>query len=91
MLQYLTNAGQSNLVYLMMKKQTYPGWGFMVSSGANTCWEQWNGFWSQVHSCYTSGGGWFYTGVAGIRQVENSVSFKHLLIAPQLTDEISEQ
>jgi len=72
-------------------KQTYPGWGFMVSKGANTCWEQWNGFWSQVHSCYTSGGGWFYTGVACIRQVEKSVAFKHMLIAPQLTDKISGQ
>jgi len=91
MLQYLTESDRSDLVYLMMKQKTFPGWGYMIAQGATTCWEQWNGFWSNIHSCFTSGGGWFYTGVAGIRQMNNSVAFKHLLIAPQLTNEISEQ
>ena len=91
MLQYLTNKERSDLVYLMMKQKTYPGWGYMIAKGANTIWEQWNGYWSNIHSCFNSGGGWFYTGLAGIRQMENSVAFKHLLIAPQLTDLIQEQ
>ena len=91
MLQYLAESGRSDLVYLIMKQKTFPGWGYMISKGATTCWEQWNGYWSNIHSCFTSGGGWFYTGVAGIRQKENSVAFKHLLIVPQLTDEISKQ
>jgi alpha-L-rhamnosidase len=91
MLQYLTKVGRSDLVYLMMKQPTYPGWGYMISQGASTCWEQWNGYWSNIHSCFTSAGGWFYTGVAGIGQLENSVAFKHLRIVPQLTDKISEQ
>lgn len=91
MLEYLTGIGRSDLVYLMMKQKSFPGWGYMIERGANTCWEQWNGHWSNVHACFTSGGGWFYTGVAGIRQVENSVAFKHLLIVPQLTDQIKEQ
>ena len=91
MLQYLTESGRSDLVYLMMKQKTFPGWGYMISQGATTCWEQWNGYWSNIHSCFTSGGGWFYNGVAGIRQMENSVAFKHLLIVPQLTDEIYKQ
>lgn len=91
MLQHLTEIGRSDLVYLMMKQKTYPGWGYMIAQGANTSWEQWNGYWSNIHSCFTSGGGWFFTGVAGIRQVSKSVAFKHLLIAPQLTDVIKEQ
>ena len=91
MLQYLTREGRSDLVYLMMKQKTYPGWGYMVSSGANTCWEQWNGYWSNIHSCFTSGGGWFYTGVAGIGQMDHSVAFRHLLISPQLTERIDSQ
>ncbi len=91
MLQYLVEIGRSDLVYLMMKQKTYPGWGYMIAQGANTSWEQWNGYWSNIHSCFTSGGGWFFTGVAGIRQMEKSVAFEHLLIAPQLTDLIKEQ
>lgn len=91
MLQYLTRIGRSDLVYLIMKQKTYPGWGYMISQGASTCWEQWNGYWSNIHSCFTSAGGWFYTGVAGIGQTENSVAFKHLLIVPQLTDSIDAQ
>ncbi len=91
MLQYLTEIGRSDLIYLMMKQKTYPGWGYMIAQGANTCWEQWNGYYSNIHSCFTSGGGWFYSGIAGIRQKENSVAFKHLLIAPQLTKLIKSQ
>jgi alpha-L-rhamnosidase len=91
MLQYLTETGRSDLVYLMMKQKTYPGWGYMISQGATTCWEQWNGYWSNIHSCFTSAGGWFYNGVAGIGQKENSVAFRHMIISPQLTDSIDAQ
>jgi alpha-L-rhamnosidase len=91
MLQYLTEIGRSDLVYLMMKQKTYPGWGYMLEEGANTCWEQWNGYWSNIHSCFTSGGGWFFTGVAGIGQKDNSTAFRHLLLRPQLTDRIDSQ
>jgi alpha-L-rhamnosidase len=91
MLQYLSRSGRSDLAYLIMKQKTYPGWGYMISQGATTCWEQWNGYWSNIHSCFTSGGGWFYEGVAGIGQMENSVAFKHLLIIPQLTGPIASQ
>jgi len=91
MLQHLAGAGRSDLVYLMMKQKTYPGWGYMIASGANTCWEQWNGYWSNIHSCFTSGGGWFYYGLAGIGQTDHSVAFRHLLITPQLTELIDSQ
>ena len=91
MLKYLTEVGRSDLVYLMMKQKTYPGWGYMISQGANTCWEQWNGYWSNIHSCFTSAGGWFFTGVAGIGQKKNSTAFKHMVITPQLTDKIEKQ
>ena len=91
MLQHLAGADRSDLVYLMMKQKTYPGWGYMVASGANTCWEQWNGYWSNIHSCFTSGGGWFYYGLAGIGQTDHSVAFRHLLITPQLTELIDSQ
>ncbi len=91
MLQHLAGTGRSDLVYLMMKQKTYPGWGYMVASGANTCWEQWNGYWSNIHSCFTSGGGWFHYGLAGIGQTDQSVAFRHLLITPQLTELIDSQ
>jgi len=88
MLEYLTGIGRSDLVYLMMKQTTYPGWGYMISQGANTCWEQWNGYWSNIHSCFTSGGGWFYTGLAGIRQTEKSVAFKEIMIKPEMVGDL---
>ncbi|QZT37875.1 glycoside hydrolase family 78 protein [Halosquirtibacter xylanolyticus] len=91
MLQLLTDIGRSDLTYLMMKQTTYPGWGYMVAQGANTCWEQWDGFWSNIHACFTSGGGWFYRGVGGILQKENSSAFKSILIKPQLIDSIQSQ
>lgn len=91
LLQYLAGAGRSDLVYLMMKQISHPGCGYMIASGANTCWEKWNGYWSNIHSCFTSGGGWFHFGLAGIGQTEQSVAFRHLLITPQLTEFIDNQ
>jgi alpha-L-rhamnosidase len=91
MLQYLTEIGRSDLVFLIMKQKSYPGWGYMVSQGSNTCWEQWNGYWSNIHSCFTSADGWFFTGIAGIGQKKNSTAFKHLVIKPQLIDSVQSQ
>ncbi|QZE15591.1 glycoside hydrolase family 78 protein [Halosquirtibacter laminarini] len=91
MLDLLAKSGRSDLVYLMMKQKSYPGWGYMLSKGANTCWEHWDGRWSNIHACFVSGGGWFYQGVAGIGQQENSAGFKKILIKPQLVDSIRHQ
>ena len=70
LIQYLQEIGRNDLLYTIFNQTTYPGWGYMLSQGATTFWEQWNGYCSQIHSCFTSPGGWFYQGLAGIRPDE---------------------
>jgi alpha-L-rhamnosidase len=61
----------------------------MLSKGATTFWEQWNGFYSQIHSCYTSPGSWFYQGLAGIRPDPDQPAFKKIIIKPAITGDLT--
>lgn len=89
LIQYLQEAGRSDLLYKIFNQNTYPGWGYMLSRGATTFWEQWNGYWSQIHSCFTSPGGWFYQGLAGIRADETAPGFKKIIIQPAVVGDLT--
>ena len=68
----------------MATQTDFPGWGYMLAEGATTMWEQWDGYWSQIHSCYTCPGGWMYQGLAGIRPDESGPGFKKIIIKPAI-------
>ncbi len=89
LIQYLQATGRSDLLFTVFNQTTYPSWGYMVSQGATTFWEQWNGYWSQIHSCFTSPGGWFYQGLAGIRPDETAPGFKKILIQPAIVGDLT--
>jgi alpha-L-rhamnosidase len=89
LIQSLQEAGRSDLLYTIFNQQTYPGWGYMLSQGATTFWEQWNGSWSQIHSCYVSPGSWFYQGLAGIRPDETGPAFKKIIIKPAVVGDLT--
>ena len=38
----LTQNGQGELLYDLVAKRSYPGWGYMVEQGATTIWESWS-------------------------------------------------
>jgi alpha-L-rhamnosidase len=61
----------------------------MVEQGATTLWEQWNGHWSQIHSCFTSADNWLYHGLAGIRPDPANPGFKNVLIQPAVVGDIT--
>ncbi|MDD4868982.1 MAG: family 78 glycoside hydrolase catalytic domain [Kiritimatiellae bacterium] len=84
LLQYLQEIGRDDLLYIIMNQTTYPGWGYMLSQGATTFWEQWNGYYSQIHSCFNSPGGWFQQGLAGIRPDVTGPGFKKIIIKPAI-------
>ena len=60
----------------------------MVEKGATTCWEQWNGYYSQIHSCFPYIGGWFYRGLAGIKWDSETPGFKHVILRPGLVKSV---
>ena len=89
LIQSLQDAGRNDLLYTIFNQQTYPGWGYMLSQGATTFWEQWNGSWSQIHSCFVSPGSWFYQGLAGIRPDESGPGFKKIVIKPAIVADLT--
>lgn len=89
LIQFLQEAGRNDRLYTIFNQKTYPSWGYMLSQGATTFWEQWNGYWSQIHSCFTSPGGWFYQGLAGIRPDETGPGFKKIIIKPAVVGDLT--
>ena len=39
----LADHGRSDVAYRLLLNDTYPSWGYMLSKGATTWWERWNG------------------------------------------------
>ncbi len=85
---YLLENNRNDLIDIMVNQKTYPGWGYMVEKGATTCWEQWNGFYSQIHSCFPYIGGWFYRGLAGIQWDPEKPGFKNIILRPALVKSV---
>ncbi len=82
LLDLLAQCGEHEVIHRIYAQATYPGWGYMLACGATAIWEQWNGFWSQIHSCFAGPAAWFYSGLAGIRPDENRPGFEAFSLAP---------
>lgn len=82
MINFLLENGRNDLLYKMINHTNYPGWGYMLSQGATTWWEQWNGYYSHIHSVFTSLDSWFYQGLAGIQALEQEPGMKYFRIKP---------
>lgn len=80
--------GRSDVAYRLLLNDTYPSWGYMVSKGATTWWERWNGdtgdpgMNSYNHYAFGSVMAWVYRRVSGIDTDETGPGFHHLVIAP---------
>jgi len=89
LMRTLTENGQGDLAFKIATQQTYPGWGYMISKGATTVWELWNG--DTADPAMNSGNHvmqigdlnvWFYEYLAGIRSDAQAVGFKKIVIRP---------
>ena len=89
LIQYLPTVQRDDLLFTIVNQKTYPGWGYMLEQGATTMWEQWNGYWSQIHSCFTSIAGWFHNGLAGIQPDPAAPGFKHFIIRPAVVGDLT--
>ena len=89
LLNYLSQIGRDDLAFAIVNQRTYPGWGYMLEQGATTWWEQWNGYYSHIHSCFTSLDGWFYQGLAGIRPDPARPGFKRIIIKPAIVGDLT--
>ena len=89
LINYFMEIGRNDLLWLIVTQKDYPGWGYMLKQGATTWWEQWNAYFSQIHSCFTSLDGWFYQGLAGIRPDPAAPGFKKIVIMPAVVGDLT--
>ncbi|WP_428957306.1 family 78 glycoside hydrolase catalytic domain [Streptomyces sp. cg35] len=77
----LTEHGHVDLAYQVVTQKTYPSYGYWVSLGATTLWEQWiAGPRSRDHAMFGSVDDWFYKYLAGIRPA--APGYKEIAIRP---------
>jgi len=93
LMRQLTEMGQSDAAYKLVTTQEFPSWGFMVSNGATTIWERWDGYVkgrgfqdagmnSFNHWAFGSVGEWMMNTIVGIRQAPDSEAWSKIVIKP---------
>jgi alpha-L-rhamnosidase len=93
LLPVLTDIGRSDLAYTVLEQTSKPSWGYMVSKGSTTIWENWSvinengtinaGPNSLNHCALGSCGDWLYENIGGIRRDPAAAAFKRIIIQPR--------
>ena len=90
----LSENAMSKKAYDLLLNEEYPGWLFSVNLGATTIWERWNsveanglmsstGMNSLNHYAYGSIVEWLFRYAAGLKPVEDTPGFRHVLLQPE--------
>lgn len=89
-LRALEAAGRSDVIFDMNSRDDVPGYGFQIKQGATALTESWQAYESVSNNHFMLGHlmEWFYSGLAGIRQADNSTAFKNIEIKPQPVGDI---
>jgi alpha-L-rhamnosidase len=91
----LADHGRTDVAYRLLLNDTYPSWGYMLSKGATTWWERWNGdtgdpaMNSYNHYAFGSVMAWVYRYVVGIDTAESGPGFHEIVIHPRLDARIT--
>ena len=86
----LADHGRADVAYRLLLNETYPSWGYMLSKGATTWWERWNGdtgdpgMNSYNHYAFGSVMAWVYRSVAGIDTTMEGNGYREIVVHPVL-------
>jgi alpha-L-rhamnosidase len=94
----LDKLNETDLMYTILLKETYPSWLYSVNEGATTMWERWDSYARTIdpktpasdmnsfnHYSYGAIGEWMYERVAGIKPIEAGyklIQFKPAINGP---------
>lgn len=88
LMRVLSDNGRADLAYTIAAQTTYPSWGYMISKGATTMWELWNGDTADagmnarnIVMLIGDLNIWLHEYVAGIRP--GTPGFKTIIIKPE--------
>ena len=81
LVQALPKYGAADVMYTIATQTTIPGWGYMVSKGATTIWETWDGETSSLNmKLFATVDKFFYKDLAGISPAETG--YRQITIKP---------
>lgn len=90
LINVLMQYGQTEVLYTMADKRTFPGWGYWIDElGANTLFQNWDGSQSRNHIMFGSIGDFFYKGLGGIQIAEETPGFKEFIIRPSFSNDLN--
>jgi len=91
LLQVLSKAGRSDVIFDMNSRSDVPGYGYQLQQGATALTESWQALPTVSNNHLMLGHlmEWFYESLAGIKQADNSVGYKNIIIQPQVVGNIT--
>lgn len=76
------------VLYNITRREDAPGYAYQLNKGATALVETWDGKASQNQLAMGHILEWFHEGIVGIRQQQNSIAFKNILIQPQVVGDL---
>lgn len=91
LIRVLEDNNASDVIFDMNSRTDVPGYGYQLAKGATALTESWQALpvVSNNHLMLGHLMEWFYSGLAGIRQEENSVAYKNIVIKPEIVGDIT--
>jgi alpha-L-rhamnosidase len=89
LMRVLSDNGPPDVAYAIAAQSSYPSWGYMISKGATTIWELWNG--DTADPSMNSGNHvmlvgdlniWLHEYILGIAPDPDAPAWKHIIIHP---------
>ncbi|WP_337101449.1 family 78 glycoside hydrolase catalytic domain [Paenibacillus sp. YIM B09110] len=84
LLRSLFDNGRGDIAYQLIRKETHPGWGYMIAQGATTMWEGWDDIESHCHAWNGYPARMLQEYIAGIRLT--APGFEEAEIAPYMPE-----
>jgi hypothetical protein len=90
LVRVLSENGRSDILYKMNNRSDRPGYGYQLKQGATSLTESWAALKNVSNNHMMLGHlmEWFYAGLGGIYQAENSVGYNEIIIAPKPVGDI---
>ena len=100
MMEALVENGYGDVMYNLVNRTTYPGWGYMVDQGATTIWESWGRFMkssgrrAESMAMFATIDEFMYSDLAGIKGPDYygrgfmTPGFKQIRIRPFVPDDL---
>ena len=85
LVRVLSENGRSDILYKMNNRSDRPGYGYQLKKGATSLTESWAALTNVSNNHMMLGHlmEWFYSGLGGIYQDNNSIAYSNIIIAPK--------